>query len=178
MTIKSTERKFVNSGHTGEKEITRYYLETPEQEKRNPSTFIITESENNTGLPIGDNLIFGAARFLSDYYGLEGRRVTIFAERREGDFHQCTFRWHRPTIGAELQIDFIEGGGAKIEVAREYVENQAAKIESWKQQHNRQVDFNFEEAGLTPLSKFVQNPDTEQPQQKQQKQEQKLKLEF
>jgi len=129
-------------------------------------------------LPIGDNLIFGAARFLSDYYALEGRRVTIFVERRDGNFDQCNFRYYRPTIGANLQIDFIEGGGAKIEVSRAYVKEKVLELESWKHQYNRQEDFNFEEAGLPARNKFVQNPDKEQPQQQEQEQEQKLKLEL
>lgn len=164
MTIKSTERKFTNPGKTGDERITKYYVETVERKNSNPRTFIITESENNKkGFPIGDNLITNAASFVAKYYELEGHQVTIFAEMRNGNFNKCSFRDYRPTIGADPQIDFIPGGG-KIEVSREYVENETAKSERWKQQP--QVDFNWEEAGLTPLNKFVQNPD-KQPEKKQ-----------
>lgn len=176
MTIKTKEREFEHPEKNGEKQITRYHIEIIEQETRNPSTFLITESVNKTGAEINRNLVFATARYLSDYYDLKKRQVTIFAEKRDGDFYQYKFTHYRSTIGAPLEIDYISRGGARIEVSMEHVEKQVSEMESWKHKYSRQVDFNFEEAGLPAQNKFLQNPDTEQKQE--QKQEQKLKLEF
>ncbi len=105
----------------------------------------------------------GNPQFVAKYYELEGHQVTIYAEMRNGNFNKYSFLDYRPTIGAEPEIDFARG--RKIEVSREYVETQISEIERWKQPPT--VEFNWEEATLTPHSKVVQNPDKQQEQTKE-----------
>ncbi len=121
-------------------------------------------------MPIGKNLISGAARFVAEYYELKGHQVTIFAELRNGNFDKYSFRDFRPTIGAKAEIDFSPGG--KIEVSREFVKNEIAQIERWKEMPT--VEFKWEEASLTPHSKVVQNPDKQQEQRKEPEREREL----
>lgn len=172
MTIKSTERTFNYQSKTSEKEFTKYHVEIVEKKEGNPTTFILTESENNkrdNGLPIGNAVISRSAEFVAEYYELKGHQITIYAEMRNGDFTKYSFLDYRPTVSAKAEIDFAPGG--KVEVSREYVKNEIAQIERWKE--TPQVEFNWEEAGLTPLNKFVQNPDVKQ-QNQGQKQEPEL----
>ena len=173
MTIKSTERTFNYHSKTGKQEFTKYHVEIVEKKDSNPTTFILTESEKNkreNGAEIGNALVSRSAEFVADYYDLKGHQVTIYAEMRNGDFNKYSFLDFRPTIGAKPKIDFAPGG--KVEVSREYVESEVAHIERWKQPP--QVEFNFEEASLTPHSKVVQNPDKQQEQTKEQEPEREL----
>jgi hypothetical protein len=172
LTIKSTERTFNYHSKTGEKEFTKYHVEIVEKKEGNPTTFILTESENNkreNGLPIGNALVSRSAEFVAKYYELEGSQVTIFAEMRNGNFTKYSFLDFSPTIDAKPGIDFAPGG--KVEVLREYVENEVAHTERWKQPPT--VEFNWEEASLTPHSKVVQNPDKQQEQTKEPEQRQR-----
>ena len=173
MTIKSRECTFNYPSKTGKKEFTKYYVESVEKKEGNPSTFILTETENNKGenaLPIGNAIVSRSAEFVAKYYELEGHKVTIFAEMRNGNFTKYSFLDYCPTIGAEPGIDFARG--TKVEVSREYVENEVAHTERWKQPP--QVEFNWEEASLTPHSKVVQNPDKQQEQRKEPEPEREL----
>jgi len=173
LTIKSAERTFNYHSETGKQGFTKYHVEIVEKKDSNPTTFILTESEKNErekGLPIGNALVSRSAEFVAKYYELEGHKVTIFAEMRNGNFTKYSFLDYRPTIGAEPGIDFARG--TKVEVSREYVENEVAHTERWKQPP--QVEFNWEEASLTPHSKVVQNPDKQQEQRKEPEPEREL----
>lgn len=173
MTIKSKERTFNYRNETGEKQFTKYHVEIVEKKESNPSTFILTESEKNkreNGLPIGNALVSRSAEFVAEYYELKGSQVTIFAEMRNGNFTKYSFLDFRPTIGAKPEIDFAPGG--KVEVSREYVENEVAHTERWKEPPT--VEFSWEEASLTPHSKVVQNPEKQQEQTKKSEPEQEL----
>jgi hypothetical protein len=173
LTIKSKERTFNYHSETGEKEFTKYHVEIVEKKDRNPTTFILTESENNkpeNGSPIGNALVSRSAEFVAEYYDLKGSQVTIFAGMRNGNFTKYSFLDFRPTIGAEPEIDFAPGG--KAEVTKEFVENEIAQIEKWKELP--QVEFNWEQSSLTPHSKVVQNPDKQQEQRKEPEPEREL----
>ena len=166
MTIKSTEKTFNYPSKTDKQEFTKYYVEIVDKKEGNPTTFLLTESENNkreNGLSIGKAIVSRTAEFVAEYYELKGSQVTIFAQMRDGNFTKYSFLDFRPTIGTKPEIDFAPGG--KVEVSREYVENEVAHTERWKQPP--QVEFNFEEASLTPHSKIVQNPDKQQEQTKE-----------
>ncbi len=173
MSIKVTGLAFENPGQPEDKRFTVYDFEILETEKGFHRTFVIRESQVNKGKgsPITEDLILNAAsamvdrskkldglQVLENNQGLQAHQVTIYAERRDGNFDKCSFREYRPTIGAEPVIDFTKEGGGKIEVSKEYVEKEIAQSESWKQ---REPELKLEEATFKPPPReieIVSNP--------------------
>jgi hypothetical protein len=95
---------------------------------------------------------------LEDNQGLQTHQVTIYVERKDGDFYKCSFREYHPTIGAKPEIDFTSEGGGKIIVSKEYVEKEIGKIENWK---HRQPEIKLEESTFEPPPReieIVSNP--------------------
>jgi hypothetical protein len=167
---------FENPGQPDDKRFTVYDLEIVEKEKGFQSTFIIRKSETfeGKGSPITEDLILNTVsamvdrskklnglQVLEDGQGLQVHQVRIYAERRDGDFDKCSFREYRPTIAAKPEIDFTKEGGSKIRVSKEYVEQQVADIESWKQ---REPEHKWDEMTLTDPRKIeiVPNPNIKQ----------------
>ncbi len=166
MSIIVTGLAFENPGQPDDKKFTIYDLEIVEKEKGFQNTFIIRESESNKGSAIGNNLIINTASAMVDRSkklagfevleadkGLQAHQVTIYAQRRDGDFDKCSFTEIRPTIGVKADVEFTREGGSKIRVPKEFVESEIAKIENWKRQ-----EVKFEEASFEQEREIVTNP--------------------
>lgn len=166
MSIIITGLIFENPGQTDDNQFTIYDFEILESEKGFHRTFIIRESPHNEGSPIGDNLILNAAsamvdrsrkldglQVLENNQGLQAHQVTIYAQRSDGRFTKCSFREYHPTQDPEPVIDFTKEGGAKVPVSKEFVENQIAQAESWKQP---EPEVKWEEQSLKPPPREIE----------------------